>query len=55
MEKQILEYKIICEEFAREVAREVNSAIKEGWTPYGYPIIGKGYVYQAMVKYERYA
>ena len=54
MEKSILEYKIICEEFARELVPEINLLIKEGWTPYHGLVAKDGYLYQIMVRYERY-
>jgi len=52
MEKQILEYKVLCQEFSKEITTQVNDLIKQGWQPY-YALFEKNnYLYQVMVKYE---
>jgi len=63
MEKQILEYTIVCDESSRGLSAKVNVLISKGWQPYGSMVksevvsisFKEGYIYQPMVRYERYA
>lgn len=49
---KIVEYMIKNALIGNDLAEHVQSAIDDGWQPYGAPIINGSYVYQSMVKYE---
>ena len=48
-----MEYQIIMEEHPGALAREVNKAIAEGWTPLGGVCVTGSQFVQAMVRLQR--
>jgi len=52
MDKNIVDYGMCADQFLEGLIRLVNSMIKDGYQPYGYPFDGRGCIIQAMVKYE---
>jgi len=57
MEKKILEYDVVCKDYVHELIQDVNKLIEKGWQPYGnmVKVEKTGYVYQPMVRYEKWA
>lgn len=45
-----MEYKLVVAEYAVDLTDKINKWLRQGWSLYGDPFLGEGYLYQAMTK-----